>query len=162
MPRGGYEPSEDLFLEFTRYIEQLGKAADLAGDAIVSEDTAKRLGTWAKGLGAGNVDPTVSAPPPDGWYQIYRPGSIVSVLFNGNFVERELLEPKLADPFGTGTPTLFYSYRVNTGSGFIPHDQVQATGQDWSWVYWNPETGEYQDLDQGEQSPPPSYQVAAE
>jgi DEAD/DEAH box helicase domain-containing protein len=154
---GGLRLAEDLFLEFTRYIEQLGKAADLAGvDAIVSEDTAKRLETWAKGLGAGNVDPTVSAPRPDGWYQIYRPGSIVSVLFNGNFVERELLEPKLADPIGTGTPTLFYSYRVNTGSGVIPHDQVQATGQDWSWVYWNPETGEYQELDQGEQSPAPS------
>jgi DEAD/DEAH box helicase domain-containing protein len=160
---GGLRLTEDLFVEFARYVEQLGKAADLAGvDAIVSEDTAKRLETWTKALGDGEVDPTIATPPPDGWYQIYRPGSVVSVLFNGNFVERELLEPKLADPFGTGKPTLFYSYRVSTGtaSGFVPHDQVQATGQDWSWVYWNPGTGEYQELDQGEQLSASSDQAA--
>jgi DEAD/DEAH box helicase domain-containing protein len=159
---GGLRLTEDLFLEFARYVEQLGKAADLAGvDAIVSEETSKHLETWAKNLGDGDGDPETSVQKPDGWYQIYRPGSIVSVLHNGNFVERELLEPKLADPFGTGTPTLYYSYRVNKGSGFVPHDQVQATGQDWSWIYWNPETGEYQELDQGEQASAPT-QAAAE
>src|SRR5262249_37495855 len=57
---GGLRLTEDLFLEFTRYVEQLGKAADLAGvDAIVSEDIAKKLDTWARGLGEGAGDATI-------------------------------------------------------------------------------------------------------
>jgi DEAD/DEAH box helicase domain-containing protein len=158
---GGLRLTEDLFVEFARYVDQLGKAAGLAGvDAIVPATTAAQLQTWSETLGAGDVDSTGGAPPPDGWYQIYRPGSVVSVLHNGNFVERELLQPKLADPFGTGTPSLFYSYRVTAGAGFVPHDQVQPTGHDWSWVYWNPETDEYQELEQALQPSAETEQAA--
>lgn len=145
---GGLRLTEDLFIEFERYVAQLDKAADLAGgDAIVGDDITANLIEWTKALGSGQADPGAMASAPDGWFQVYKPGSVVCVLYNGNFVEREIIEPKLADPFNTGTPTLFYSYQLNGGAGFVPHDQVQATGQDWSWVLWNPETGEFQELD---------------
>jgi len=90
----------------------------------------------------------MAASAPDGWFHVYKPGSIVSVLFNGNFVQREIIEPKLADPFNTGVKTLFYTYRLKSGTDFVPHNQVQPTGQDWPWVVWSPETNEFQDLDQ--------------
>lgn len=147
---GGLRLTEGLFIEFSRYVEQLSKAAGMAGvDAIVSEEKAHRLADWSKRLVDAAPEEKEPVATPDGWYQIYRPGSIVSVLHNGTFVERELLEPKLADPFLTGNSTLFYSYRVSKGAGFVPHDQVQPTGQDWSWVLWNPETGDFQELDDG-------------
>jgi DEAD/DEAH box helicase domain-containing protein len=146
---GGLRLTEDLFVEFERYVAQLDKAADLAGgDAIVGDDITTKLIDWTNGLAAGAAEIGSGIETPDGWFQVYRPGSVVCVLFNGNFVERELIEPRLADPLGTGKNTLFYTYHVNSGTGFVAHDQVQATGQDWSWVLWNPVTGEYQDLEQ--------------
>jgi DEAD/DEAH box helicase domain-containing protein len=150
---GGLRLTEDLFVEFERYVSQLDKAADLAGgDAIVGDDITAQLIEWTKTLGAGQADLGSTISTPDGWFQVYKPGSIVCVLYNGNFVEREIIEPKLADPFNTGLPTLFYSYRLNGGAGFIPHDQVQPTGQEWSWVLWNPDTGEFHELDDAHQS----------
>ena len=146
---GGLRLTEDLFVEFERYVAQLDKAADLAGgDAIVRDDITTQLTDWIKALGTTPTESSAGIAAPDGWFQVYKPGSVVSLLFNGNFVEREIVEPKLADPFNTGTPALYYSYRTNGGIGFIPHDQVQATGQDWSWVLWNPETRGFQELDE--------------
>ncbi|TCT07154.1 DEAD/DEAH box helicase domain-containing protein [Tepidamorphus gemmatus] len=145
---GGLRLTEDLFVEFERYVTQLDKAADLAREeAIVGEETTVRLIEWTKTLGTGQGGQDVITAPPDGWLQVYKPGSFVSILHNGNFVEREIVEPKLADIFGTGTKTLFYSYRVSGGIGLVPHDQIQATGQEWSWILWNPETGEFQELE---------------
>jgi len=73
---------------------------------------------------------------------------MVSIFLNGVLVERELIAPRLDDPFHTGAKQLYYSYQNNRGLGFIPHEQVQVTGQGWSWTLWNPETGEYQELEQ--------------
>ena len=118
---GGLRLTEGLFLEFARYVELLGKAADLAGvDAIVPDETAQKLSEWAHSVSSGSGDAGTDVVPPDGWFQVYKPGSVVSVLHNGNFVERELMAPKLADVLGTGEPTLFYIYRTNTGTGLIP------------------------------------------
>lgn len=147
---GGLRLTEGLFVEFIRYVDQLSKAASLAGgDAIVPEQIARRLTDWSRQLGEANPDLKESGSTPDGWYQIYKPGSIVSVLYNGNFVEREILEPKLVDLFQTGAPMLVYTYRVDRGTAFVPHAQVLPTGHDWSWGLWNPETGEIQELDDG-------------
>ena len=145
---GGLRLTEDLFVEFERYVAQLDKAADLAGgDAIVGDETTARLIEWTKSLGDAHAEEGVHIATPDGWFQVYRPGSHVSLLFNGNFIEREIIEPKLTDPFNTGQPALYYSYKVDSGVAFVPHEQVQATGQDWSWILWNPETNTFQELE---------------
>lgn len=159
---GGLRLTEDLFVEFERYVAQLDKAADLAGgDAIVTDEITNQLIEWSKSLDTGSADGTFSITAPDGWFQIYKPGSVVSILLHGEFVEREIIEPRLADPFQTGTKTLWYvyRYRTNTGTAFVPHDQVRATGQDWSWVLWNPDTGEFQEL---EEAHSPSAESGAE
>jgi DEAD/DEAH box helicase domain-containing protein len=146
---GGLRLTEDLFIEFERYCAQLRKAADLAGgDAIVNGEIATQLFAWTKNVGSGHAEAGAAAAIPDGWFQIYKPGSLVSVLFNGNFVEREIILPKLADPLNTGVRKLFYDYRSNGGRCSVPHDKVRATGQDWSWGLWNPDTNEFRDLDE--------------
>jgi DEAD/DEAH box helicase domain-containing protein len=155
---GGLRLTEDLFAQLPAYLGQLAKGADLAGDeAMIDEETVDRIIEWSRKLEA--ADPTAAAAQggaPDGWYQVYKPGSYVSILFNGNFVERKLGNPKLIDPFGTGTPILFYEYEMPNGAGAVPHDQIQSTGHDWSWAQWNPETGEILELDDVEHSREPA------
>jgi DEAD/DEAH box helicase domain-containing protein len=150
---GGLRLSEDLFVDFSHYVDQMARAASLAGsDAIAPPDVANNLRKWSDTLTSTNEPQiNVGQNPHDGWFQIYKPGSIVSILFNGNFVERELIAPKLVDIMGTGTPTLFYEYKGPAGACFLPHDQVQATGHEWSWILWNPETKEFKDLEDEDQ-----------
>ncbi len=147
---GGLRLTEDLYLELARYANQLNKAADLAGaDAFVDESTSLKLVEWINTLQDADAQNGPILPDsPEGWYQVYKPGSYVSVLFNGNFIERKIIEPRLIDPFETGKKQLFYKYETDAGVGSVPHDQIQPTGQEWSWVLWNPETGEFSELDQ--------------
>jgi hypothetical protein len=47
---------------------------------------------------------------------------------------------------GDGPPKLYYRYRLgSTGKATVPADVIEATGDEWSLVYWSPETGEYLD-----------------
>ena len=144
--------TEELFSQFERYIGQLDRAADLAGpDAIVSDEITARLRTWASGLVESDIPTRSEIQVPDGFLQIYKPGSIVSVFLNGVIYEREIIEAIHKDFFGTGYKQLFYRYRnprSDSVDAFAPHDQIQPTGHNWSWILWNPDTGEYRDLEE--------------
>jgi DEAD/DEAH box helicase domain-containing protein len=145
---GGLRLTENLFADFGGYIAQLGRAAEMSGgDALVPDLITERLATWAHALSDAACDEGLPIKLPEGWYQVYKPGSVVSVFSNGNLVERELEQPELKDPFSLGVMTLYYKYNSGKTVGFIPHEQVQPTGQDWAWIMWNPTTGEYQELD---------------
>jgi len=149
---GGLRLTEELFSQFERYIGQLDRAADLAGpDAIVSDEITARLRTWASGLVESDIPTRSEIQVPDGFLQIYKPGSIVSVFLNGVIYEREIIEAIHKDFFGTGYKQLFYRYRnprSDSVDAFAPHDQIQPTGHNWSWILWNPDTGEYRDLEE--------------
>ena len=72
---GGLRLTENLFVEIGRYVEQLGRAADLAGeDAIVAESTTEKLTKWVSTLGEGTAGGQTAASVPDGWFQVYPPG----------------------------------------------------------------------------------------
>ena len=146
---GGLRLSENLFTEFERYANQLCRATDLAGiDAVVNADVAERLRAWAQTLADADPNATINIDVPDGWLQVFKPGSVVGVFINPSFVERELIAPVYQDFFGTGTPQLYYSYRTDSGQAFTPHEGIEAVGQDWEYVLWNPDTGEYRELDE--------------
>ena len=147
---GGLRLTEHLFSEFERYINQFTRAADLAGaDAVVSMEVAEHLRSWMQTLTNTGADSlgTIAVNVPDGWLQVFKPGSVVGVFINPSIVERELIEPVYRDFFGTGSPQLYYSYRTDSGMAFTPHEGIETVGQDWEWVLWNPETGEYRDLE---------------
>ena len=40
--------------------------------------------------------------------------------------------------------------RNHGGVSFTPADGVVASGHDWDWVLWNPDTGEYRDMETSE------------
>jgi DEAD/DEAH box helicase domain-containing protein len=142
---GGLRLTEPLFNELPHYIEKLVKAAELAGDhAAVSHDISLRLASWASELEQGSPGPAEELVPSAGELLVYAPGSVVSVLQNGVLFERTLIGPQML-PF-SGNDILVYSYEAGSGgAGMIPHDQVQATGQDWSFSFWNPKTGALRD-----------------
>lgn len=149
---GGLRLTEELYEHVERYAEQLLRAAGMAGqDALVSADTAERLlAAVLETVEADAAEADLPAATPEGWLQVYRPGSVVGILSNGVLQEREVVEPRLFDPVGLGEGMLGYVYknpRNPKGLSFVPHAQVQATGQDWSWVLWNPATGELRELE---------------
>ena len=150
---GGLRLTENLFTEFERYTSQLIRAAELAGsDAAVNADIAGLLRSWALALAdasAGSLG-MVNVNVPDGWLQVFKPGSIVGIFINPGIVERELIEPVYRDFFGTGAPQLYYSYRTDNGQAFTPHEGIEPVGQDWEWILWNPDTGEYRELEDTE------------
>lgn len=152
---GGLRLTESLFDEFARYIERLSLGAQLSqGDGIVNGQTAELLRLWTEGLSdiGDFIDfrPTIEPPTDGDWLVVYKPGSFAGIFVGGNPVEREIIEPVYRDFFNTGTPTLYYSYRDErnaNGANYTPADAVQSVGQDWEWVFWNPDTGEYRDME---------------
>ena len=149
---GGLRLTESLFDEFSRYIERLNLGASLSqGEGIVSAETAELLDIWSRELLDSDdvYTPSVSRAPPDGnWLQVLKPGSLVGVFIGGNPVDREIIEPVYRDFFNTGTPALYYRYLDKDNvNAYTPADTVQAIGHDWEWVFWNPDTGEYRDLE---------------
>jgi DEAD/DEAH box helicase domain-containing protein len=144
---GGLRLTEPLFGEFSSYLTMMDKAAELAGTgAMVSADVAVKLRDWFAGLSHGTPSITEAPIAGDGEYLIYAPGSEVAVLHQGVLVDRQLVEPKL---FNVGDATMLMYRYENGGRGgaWVPHDQVQATGQDWHYAFWNPTTGEIRDAD---------------
>jgi len=55
----------------------------------------------------------------------------------------ELISPELLSL--DGPPKLYYRYKCDGARALVPVDQIEAAGDQWSFAYWNPETGEYAD-----------------
>ena len=154
---GGLRLTENLFDEFNQYVELLVTGAGLSrGNGIVSIETAESLAEWAEGL--SDFDGLIHAsalvePPSDGnWMQVFKPGSLVGVFIAGNVVDREIVGLEYRDFFNSGSPVLYYSYYDprNNGTSYTPGDGIQPIGHDWEWVWWNPDTGEYLELEPSE------------
>jgi len=142
---GGLRLTEPLFEGFGEYLERLGKAADMAGaNALVSKDIVERLTNWLGSLSEGVTPTGPRLVAPEGELVVYEPGSVVSVRIAGTLMERELLEPKLFT-FGDTTMLMYRYKNRDDGESWVPHDQVEPTGQDWKHVIWNPETGTFID-----------------
>ncbi len=156
---GGLHLTENLFDEFSRYIERLILGAELSrGEGIVSGETSDNLRQWARDLSDADdfaYSQPVVEPPADGnWLQVFKPGSLVGVFRSGELLEREIIEPRYIEfPPESGNMVLYYSYQDPAnkgGTSLTPADSTQPVGQDWEWVWWNPDTGEYRDLEESE------------
>jgi len=147
---GSLRLTEALYDAFPTYLARLDRGAALAGaEAFVSDDIADRLRSWAEKLAPPGTIDFSNIEIPDGWRLVYKRGSIVGIYMNGVLFERELIEPTIV-PFPGSTSALFYKYRVNDGDAYIPHDQIEAVGQEWGWELWNPDTGEFRDVEVSE------------
>jgi DEAD/DEAH box helicase domain-containing protein len=125
----------------------LEKAAELAGaSAFVSEGLTGALRAWFSSLSPGTASMSQAPIASDGEYVIFAPGSEVAILHQGSLVDRKLIEPKF---FNVGA-TKMLMYRYDTGGhgdAWVPHDQIQPSGQEWHYAIWNPTTGEIKDTE---------------
>lgn len=144
---GGLRLTEPLFSEFGKFIDRLRRAADSAGnDAFINAATAQAIRRWYDGLEEGLAIGAGTPAPRDGELIVYAPGSRVSVRRNGMLIERVLREPSYQDVLGERT--LVYGSEEPEGvRRYIMPDTIEAGGQDWRKVYWNPETGKFTELD---------------
>ena len=142
---GGLRLTEPLFEDFGDFLDRLKKAAELAGgNALVSGDIVAKLTDWHESLREGSMPQGQQLVAPDGELVVYEPGSLVSVRMNGTLVERELLEVKFLDM--GDTKLLMYRYKNrDDGDSWVPHDQIEATGQDWKQVFWDPSSNTFAD-----------------
>jgi len=146
---GSLRLTEPLYDAFSLYLGRLGRGASLAGDeeAIVNHTIARQLRTWADSLAPAGSFVHNHVDVPEGWRLVYKRGSIVGIYMNGVLFEREVLKPALVELPGAD-PALYYMYSApEGGSRYVPHDQIEPTGQDWSWELWNAETQEFQDIE---------------
>jgi DEAD/DEAH box helicase domain-containing protein len=142
---GGLRLTESLFEEFGEVLDRLKKAAEMAGnDALIPGDIVEKLIDWHSSLQEGTMPLGRQLSAPNGELVVYEPGSLVSVRINGTLVERELLEVKFLEM--GDTKLLMYRYKNrDDGDSWVPHDQIEPTGQDWKQVFWNPTTNTFED-----------------
>lgn len=153
---GGFRLTESLFDDFERYLDKLVLGADKSGeDALLSRDLAVRLRDWSKTLVADSSGAGVesaNANIPEGWLHAYKPGTVVEIQIHRAPTELELIEPIYVDPFGTGIPQLYYKCRANGGAREVLPNPIEGAlvapvGNEWEWTLWNPQTGEYREVD---------------
>lgn len=155
---GGIRLTESLFDNIDNYLKQLNRAVEIAGDdAIVSRHILRHLEDWVHSLTSNDAGLSLQAIVPEGWLQVYKPGSLVGLNIFSGIVEREIIRPVYSDPFGLGEKQLNYickdpSQRVVAGTSeirsTISHEAAVPSGNDWELVLWNPETDEYQNLEE--------------
>lgn len=145
---GSLRLSEPLYDTFSEYLGRLGRGASLAGDeAIVSNTLAEQLRTWAETLAPAGSLNVSHIDVPDGWRLVYKRGSLIGIYIHGILREREILEPTIVELPGAD-PALYYRYSApEGGTQYVPHDQIEPTGQDWAWELWNSETEEFKDVE---------------
>jgi DEAD/DEAH box helicase domain-containing protein len=146
---GGLRLTEPLFSEFGSFIEKLRRAAQAAGaEAFINAQAADAICSWYEGLQEGITSISTSAPAREGELVVYAPGSRVSAKRGGMLVERVLGRPSFQDVLGERV--LCYSSDGPDGRTFINADTIEATGQEWRHVYWNPDSDAVTELDADE------------
>lgn len=154
---GGLRLTEDMFLEFRSYAEQLVRAADMAGDdAVVPPGIAHALAEWADTLAEPGDAVIGGMDVPGGWMQVYKPGSELATYRNNVSVTVTVGTPQLLETPFSDVPVLMYVHHLNGAARMVAHEALQPTGHDWQWALWNPGTGELRDIDDPPVAPEPT------
>jgi len=150
---GSLRLTEPAYTRFDQLLSRLQTAIALSPKEadLLPTDVVEALSRWFNSLSpdgadvVGALQATNQTGSKQGWLQVYKSGSIVSRRgIQGVLHEIEILEPEIVS--GEEAPKLFYRYRLGTsGKAMVPADAIEETGDEWSYVYWNPETGEFID-----------------
>lgn len=149
---GSLRLTEPAYLQFERLLDQLERSTTMtpSKDRLLSGNVVSNLRNWFDQL--GNEDKSGldvgSFSVPSGWIQIFDVGSIVTQRDSkGVHRDIEIIDRSFFD-LGDG-PKLFYQYRTGTTADdttqMVLAERVEAVGDDWNLIYWNPETGETRD-----------------
>jgi len=149
---GSLRLTEPAYTRLDHILNRLAAAISMTPEEadLLPAQVVEALTKWFRALGPDGGDIAEflhkeAAQGKPGWLQVYKPGSIVCRRgAHGVLQDIEILEPEIIS--GEGPPKLYYRYRLgSTGKAMVPADAIEATGDEWSLVYWNPETAEYLD-----------------
>jgi DEAD/DEAH box helicase domain-containing protein len=149
---GSLRLTEPVYTQLDHILTRLAAAVSMmpAEADLLPSEIVEALNEWVQALSpdGGDVGEFLAkeaAQDKPGWLQIYKPGSIVCRRgAQGLLQEIEILEPEIMT--GEGPPKLYYRYRLGrAGKAMTAADMIEATGDEWSFVYWSPATGEYID-----------------
>jgi DEAD/DEAH box helicase domain-containing protein len=151
---GSLRLSEPAYTSLGTLIERLKTAISMTPEKedLLPADVLKALDAWFLDIGpetddlAELIETAGAGGSRPGWLQVYAPGSIVCRRnAQGLLTDVEIVAPELAS-FDEGPLKLFYRYKPPAGVrglALTPADQVEAVGDQWSYTYWNPVTGEF-------------------
>ena len=151
---GSLRLSEPAYAKIRELLDRLRAAMELTpGEAdLLSPEHVTALCAWTERLQAEPGDAITQmlratrGEHPEGWLQIYAPGSRLAKRdVQGVLTDIEIIEPEILSL--EGPPKLFYRYRVEKSQvkALVAAEAIEAVGDEWQLVYWNPETGQYQD-----------------
>ena len=145
---GSLRLTERAYTEFEHLLQRLDRSVEMTApdEHLLSSDMIQHLREWFNRLDqrtAADIEAleTSDEAVPEGWLQVYEAGSVVAyrdtkdVLRDITITGCQLMQ--MDDRL-----RLFYTYQ---GDGFIaslPAERVEAVGEDWNLVYWNPKTNE--------------------
>jgi DEAD/DEAH box helicase domain-containing protein len=145
---GSLRLSEPAYTCLDTLIERLKAAISMtpAEEDLLPPELVEALEGWYTKLRPEGEDLPVGLPGggPEGWLQVYAPGSIVCRRgLQGVLIDIEIESPELITD-ADSPMKLYYRYRSrNDVRAMTPADQIEAVGDQWSFTYWNPQTGEY-------------------
>ena len=113
---------------------------------LLASDTIDRLRQWYDRISRAEEGEfakikTSNTELPEGWIEVYDVGSVVAYRDTKDVLRDIMITGHQLMQMGDGLH-LVYTYEGRGFTASIPGDRVTAVGDDWSTVYWNPETGE--------------------
>ena len=151
---GSLRLTERLYLKFDHILDRLFAAAESMSDSSDSRDFAslvsrirKKLSTFTGGVGGGGE----SERPAEGYEQVFTSGSRVCARQKGQITESvEVIQPTLMNG------QLMYQVKAVSRLGrppvrhWISASDLEPSGDDWNYAWWNRGTEEYEDPPDGE------------
>lgn len=144
---GGLRLTSPLFDDLISYLERLALGAELAGsEALLSSRLVERLLEWRSSLVNDDQPPPTSGIAAGDELIVYAPRSEVAVRVKGTLLHRTLLEPQLLSM--GDDDKLMYRYEPQPGvSGWVAHEQIEAIGNDYRRMLWNPWSNELREIE---------------
>ena len=161
---GSLRLTEPAYTEFEHLLQRLGRSVEMTApnEHLLSSDTIQRLREWYNRLDQGTAADiealgTSDEAVPEGWLHVFEAGSVVAYRDTKDQFRDITITGRQLMQMGDRLH-LVYTYQ---GDGFIasiPAERVEAVGDDWNMVYWNPKTDECRES--FDESPKPT--IAAE
>jgi DEAD/DEAH box helicase domain-containing protein len=148
---GSLRLSEPAYTRFDVLLERIRSALSMTPEEfdLLNPEQVSSLESWYRSLNSeptelGELFASMGTHERPGWLQVYSAGSVVCRRnSNGILSDIEIIAPELVAM--DGPARLFYRYKCGGARAMTPADQIEAAGDQWSFTYWNPETGEYAD-----------------
>lgn len=148
---GSLRLTELVYAKFEHLLYLLARSTEMTApnEHLLSPDMVRRMRNWFDRLkkiadselaDLGTTDEAV----PEGWLHVFEVGSVVAYR-DSKDVSRDITITGRQLMQMDDRLHLVYTYQGNGFVASIPAERVEAVGEDWDMVFWNPKTDESRD-----------------